>query len=125
MNRRRRRGAGGGFARMFGRRLAGRGRDGFTLVEIMLVVVIIGILAGLAVTRFTGRTEDARRNAAKAEIARIKTAVDLYEVDNGKFPSSLGELVPKYLDKAPKDPWGNDYIYNSGDGTISCSKLSE
>jgi len=98
---------------------------GFTLIEILLVVVIIGILAGVAVRNFTGRTEEARVNAAKHEVQVVKSAVNMYEIDNGRYPASIADCVPKYLDKVPVDPWGNAYNYNASDGSVSCSKLSE
>jgi len=101
---------------------------GFTLVEIMLVVIIIGILAGMVIPRFTGRSEQARRAAAEADInANISIALDLYELDNGTYPSTeqgIGALRSKpsipptppnwngpYLKKIPADPWGNPYAY--------------
>lgn len=102
-----------------------RSRAGFTLIEILLVVVIIGILVGVAVPRFSGRTEEARKVSARNEMANIKTSLDMYELDNGKYPSSLGELVPKYMDKMPKDPWGNEYTYDSGNGTVSSGGVTE
>lgn len=99
---------------------------GFTLVEIMVVVVILGILAVLVVPRVVGRTDEARATAAKQDVAAIMQALRLYRLDNGRYPSSdqgLAALVAKpqgqpvpsnwkqYLDKVPKDPWGNVYQY--------------
>jgi general secretion pathway protein G len=104
-------------------------QKGFTLIEIMVVVIIIGILAALVVPQFTGRTERARIAAAKTQIDSLfSTALDMYEADNGNYPSSDQGLqalriqpttdpVPKnwkgpYLKKdVPVDPWGNAYIY--------------
>jgi general secretion pathway protein G len=96
----------------------------FTLVELLLVITIIGILAAIVVPRMVGRGEDARRAAAVADIAAMKTALDAFEVDTGDFPKSRSGLVDlmerphdaqnwhgPYLDKLPKDPWGNDYVY--------------
>jgi general secretion pathway protein G len=99
---------------------------GFTLVEIMVVVVIIGILAALIVPRVVGRGEEARAVAAKQDVSAIMQALKLYRIDNGRYPTSeqgLQALYAKpqsapaptnwkqYLDKLPKDPWGNPYHY--------------
>jgi general secretion pathway protein G len=99
---------------------------GFTLVEIMVVVAILGILAALIVPRVIGRADDARAVAAKQDVAAIMQALKLYHLDNGRYPSTeqgLPALVARpqsqpvpsnwkqYLDKVPKDPWGNFYQY--------------
>ncbi len=96
---------------------------GFTLIELLVVIVILGILASLAVPRLAGRTEEARVEAAKADLeGGIALALDLFEVDTGKYPASLEELVKKpseaarwkgpYLKRGlPKDPWGSLYVY--------------
>ena len=100
-----------------------RASIGFTLIELMVVIVILGILASLVIPRLAGRTEQARIQAAKADIeGGIAIALDLFEVDMGRYPSSIEELVKKpadsghwkgpYLKKGiPKDPWGNPYVY--------------
>lgn len=99
---------------------------GFTLVEVMVVVVILGVLAVLIVPRVVGRTEEARVAAAKHDLAAIMQSLKLYKLDNGRYPTNeqgLQALVTKpqagpsasnwrpYLDKLPKDPWGNTYQY--------------
>src|SRR5690554_536659 len=103
---------------------------GFTLIEVMVVVVILGILAGLVVPRLLDRPEEARRTKAVMQIKSIEEALALYKLDNGMFPETsqgLEALVEKpekgripiryreggYLGKIPKDPWGNDYVYLS------------
>ena len=98
---------------------------GFTLIELMLVVIIIGALVAMVMPRLTGRGEQARASAAKADIqANIATGLKLYELDNGNFPSTdegLNALLNKsasasnwsgpYLEKKPIDPWGREYKY--------------
>jgi len=100
---------------------------GFTLIELMLVVVIITALVAMVMPRLTGRGEQARTSAAKADIqANIATALKLYELDNGNFPGTeegLNALLNKpasaaswngpYLEKKPIDPWGREYKYKS------------
>ena len=100
----------------------GSKKKGFTLIEIMLVVVIIGILAAMVVPRLTGRTKQARSAVAKADVeVNIALAIDLYELDTGEFPETLRDLMENnknsdnwkgpYLKKMPKDPWGKEYYY--------------
>ncbi len=103
---------------------------GFTLIEIMVVVVIMGVLAALVVPRLMGRTDDARILAAKQDIATLMQALKLYRLDNQRFPSTeqgLQALVTRptvapvppnwktggYLDRLNRDPWGNAYQYLS------------
>ena len=103
---------------------------GFTLIEIMVVVVIMGILAALVVPKLMGRADDARIVAAKQDIATVMQALKLYKLDNQRYPTTeqgLQALIAKptvgpaangwktggYLDKLPKDPWGNPYQYLS------------
>jgi general secretion pathway protein G len=105
---------------------------GFTLIELMVVIVILGILAGLIIPRIMGRPEEARRMKARVQIESIETALKLYKLDNGSYPTTeqglqalveaptVGQL-PKawreggYLEKGrvPKDPWDNEFIYLS------------
>ena len=95
---------------------------GFTLIEIMLVVIILGILAAMVVPRLTGRSDEARRSVAKTDIeSNLALALDLYETDVGAFPASLDDLLKApsgvtswkgpYLKKKPLDPWGKPYAY--------------
>lgn len=111
-------------------RLVRRMQRGFTLIEIMVVVVIMGILAALVVPKLMGRTDDARITAARQDIATLMSALKLYKLDNQHYPSTeqgLQALIVKpssgpaangwktggYIDRLPKDPWGNDYRYLS------------
>lgn len=97
----------------------------FTLIEIMLVVIIIGILAAMAIPRLTGRSEQARTAVARADIdANIALALDSYEMDMGRYPDKLDDLFTKpadadnwrgpYIKKKPRDPWGREYKYTLG-----------
>ena len=103
---------------------------GFTLIEIMVVVVIMGILASLVVPKLIARTGESKVAAAKVDIATVMQALKLYRLDNQRYPTTeqgLRSLVEKptvgpaangwkaggYLEKMPKDPWGNPYQYLS------------
>ena len=103
---------------------------GFTLIEIMVVITILGVLAALIVPKVIGRTDDARISAAKQDVATLMQALKLYRLDNGRYPTTeqgLRALIERpagdppptnwkqggYLDRPslPKDPWGNEYLY--------------
>ena len=97
---------------------------GFTLIELLLVMVILAILAAVVVPRLVNRGDDARKSAAKSDIAAMEGALSQFEVDTGRFPSSeegLPALMTSpgnvqgwhgpYLMHPPKDPWGNAYVY--------------
>lgn len=102
-----------------------RSERGFTLIEVLLVMVILTVLAAVVVPKFTKRSEQARVTAARADIANIEVALDAYEVDNGRYPAKsdgLNALVENrsnapnwkgpYLKRGvPEDPWGHPYIY--------------
>jgi general secretion pathway protein G len=109
-----------------------RNERGFTLIELMVVIVILGILAGLIVPRIMGRPDEARRAKARIQLESLETALKLYKLDNGNYPTTeqglqalveaptVGALAKNwrqggYLEKGkvPKDPWDNDFDYIS------------
>jgi general secretion pathway protein G len=107
-----------------------RAQRGFTLIEIMVVVVIMGVLAALVVPKLISRTGESKVAAAKVDIATIMQALKLYKLDNQRYPTTeqgLQALIEKptggpaangwkaggYVEKMPKDPWGNQYQYLS------------
>ena len=109
-----------------------QGMKGFTLIELMVVIVILGILVGIVAPRLMGRPDEAKQLKAKADMQALETALKLYKLDNGAYPSTqqgLDALINKpetgkvpakwrsggYLEKRkiPKDPWGNDFIFLS------------
>ena len=105
---------------------------GFTLIEIMVVIVILGILAGLIIPRIMGRPDEARQAKAQMQIQSLETALKLYRLDNGSYPTTeqglqalveppaVGTPAKRWRDggylektKVPKDPWDNDFVYLS------------
>lgn len=109
-------------------RISSRKRSGFTLVEIMVVVVIIGLLAALVGPQVIGRSDEAKVQATKVQISNFEQSLELFHLNNGFFPTTdqgLIALVEKpsmppeprnypsggYMKKLPKDPWDNDYVY--------------
>ena len=99
---------------------------GFTLIELMVVLLIIGVLAALIVPSVLERADDARVTAAKTDVTNLMQALKLYRLDNQRYPTAeqgLQALLNKptvapvpnnwknYLDQLPKDPWGNPYVY--------------
>ena len=104
----------------------GRAEHGFSLIELLLVLVILAILAAVIVPRFTRRSEQARITAARTDIANLEVSLDVFEVDTGRYPAMEEGLLAlleqpgdlkgwhgPYLKRnfLPKDPWGNPYVY--------------
>jgi general secretion pathway protein G len=113
-------------AKMVGRRRTSRGlARAFTLIELLLVLVILATLAALVVPKFTKRSEQAKTTGARTDIANIEVALDAFEIDCGRYPTSeegikalldppgglTGWQGPYLKRGVPKDPWGNPYIY--------------
>lgn len=113
-----------------------RGQDGFTLIEIMVVILIIGLLALMVVPRLRGVADRAKRTKAQADIQELKQALDRYYLDNGSYPTTdqgLQALVSPpsggrqatnyeqggYIEKLPNDPWGSQYFYQSDGNTYA------
>ncbi|WP_374674742.1 type II secretion system major pseudopilin GspG [Ideonella sp.] len=103
-----------------------RAQAGFTLIEIMVVVVIIGVLAALIGPAVLDRADDAKATAAKADVGNLMQALKLYKLDNGRYPTAeqgldalvrrptVGTIPPNwrpYVEKLPADPWGHPYQY--------------
>jgi general secretion pathway protein G len=101
---------------------------GFTLIEVLVVIIILGLIASLVVPRITGRLDEAKVEATKIQMRAIKDALEQYKLDNGTYPTTeqgLKALVEKpntpplpsrwrpYLDKLPQDAWGRDFVYLS------------
>ena len=96
---------------------------GFSLIELLLVLVILATLAAIVIPKFTNRSKEARNTAAQTDISNIETSLDAFEIDCGRYPTEqegLNALVNQpdgvtgwksTLTKLPKDPWGNPYIY--------------
>lgn len=110
---------------------------GFTLIEIMVVVFILGLLVTLVAPRIIGRTDEARVTKAKADIKAIEESMHMFKLDNGFYPSTgegitaLVQAPPRarryppegYLPRVPVDPWGNEYIYLSDGREIVIKSL--
>ncbi|MGB3550120.1 MAG: type II secretion system major pseudopilin GspG [Candidatus Binatus sp.] len=111
-------------------------QDGFTLIEIMVVILILGLLATIVVQSLRGAADKAKKTKAQADLAEIKTALDRYYLDNGYYPTTdqgLTALVSAptsgrvpgnyesggYIERLPQDPWGTGYFYQSDGSTYT------
>ena len=105
---------------MFAKHLRRAGKAaarGMTLIEIMVVLVILGLIAGAIGYNVFERLKEAQVRTATLDLKAISNGVDLYHVETGQWPDGAQQLVPKYLKEMHKDPWGIDYAYvRSGDG---------
>ena len=102
-------------------------QQGFTLIEILVVIVIIGLLAGIVVPNLVGQVDDAKITTARSNMSSIANALTLYRLKKGRYPSSdqglqsltTGDSLTRFMDRVPLDPWDNDYQYiypgSSGD----------
>jgi general secretion pathway protein G len=111
------------------RREPGKFQDGFTLIELMVVILIIGLLATIVVQNLRSATDKAKRVKAQADISQLKSALDRYYLDAGSYPTSdqgLPALIAApstgndptnwagpYIERIPLDPWGHPYVYQS------------
>ncbi len=87
-------------------------KDGFTLIELLVVMFILGLLVAIVGPRLLRFIRPAQSNAARVQIANFEQALQHYFLEhNGKYPTSLGELTPEYMEEVPLDPWGNPYVY--------------
>lgn len=117
-----------------------RQRNGFTLIEMLVVVMILGLLISLAAPRLIGRSDDAKVVKAKADISAIEQALNLYKLDSGTYPTSdqgIEALVDEpttgtaprnwreggYMERVPEDPWGGAYLYASDGRTYVLRSL--
>ncbi len=90
-----------------------RGRRGVTLLEMMLVVLIIGMIATISIVAVSANLDRARRTNTISRMSMIKSSLQQYQMDNAIYPETLTALVPKYLEKLPKDEWKRDFIYRA------------
>ncbi len=107
-------------------------QKGFTLIELMVVIVILGLLAGLVLPKFLGQEDKAKVEVAKTQIRSLESALDAFKLDNGFYPATdqgldalnkkpeVGRIPDKWREggylkpaRIPKDPWGKDYVYLS------------
>ena len=93
-----------------------RREEGFTLVEMMVVIVIIGLLATIVIVNVMPATERAAQARVKADLGTLEQGIEMYRLENLRYPTSqegLNALVPKYIKRLPNDPWNGPYVYVS------------
>jgi type II secretion system protein G len=94
-----------------------RSRKGLTLIELLIVVIILGALAAIAIPRITTSATTAKSNACKTNVDTLNTAIEMYQIDNGSYPASLATITADanyFPDGAPVCPFGTAYSYDSG-----------
>ena len=102
---------------MLAKKIGKTAARGMTLIEIMVVLVILGLIAGAIGYNVFERLKDAQIQTAALDLKSISNNVDLYQVETGQWPDSLQQLVPKFIKDLHKDPWGNEYKYvRTGNG---------
>ena len=90
---------------------------GMTLIEIMVVLVILGLIAGAIGYNVFNQLKEAQIKTATLDLKSVSNGIDLYHVETGQWPDNLQQLVPKYVKDLHKDPWGQDYAYvRTGEG---------
>jgi general secretion pathway protein G len=89
------------------------GEGGLTLIEIMVVVLILGIIAGVVATNMSGKVDPAKAKLTETQIKRLKGEVELFKADKDRYPETLEDLVPRYLDEVPKDCWNRSFVYRT------------
>ncbi len=95
-------------------------RKAFTLIEIIIVVILVGILAAIVIPQLSSSSDDARINAQATDIRAIQGQIHLYQAKVGSYPLNLAVLVPDYMLSLPTDPIsGGAYVYDSGTGIVS------
>jgi len=96
-----------------------RDERGFTLIEMLVVIAIIGILAAIAIPSLSGATQKSKVAKAQADLRTLESAITMYYVEENTYPTNLQALVTKeYIKRVPKDPWDMDYQYYSATGMV-------
>lgn len=98
-----------------------KAKKGFTLVEILIVVVILGILAAIVIPQFSDASTEAKESAAKSDLSALRSQLELYKIRTGPgYPASLAALqAAGYIQQVPTDPWGTAYSYTAATGAVA------